>query len=113
MTIKAFAWAYNFVSAWLSWVQGLPSWQAVKRIFDDFIHWAHKLKHVGRFGAFFSTPVHQHALAQPLSYPMSEKGHSPRYVRFTPESDHSRHESELTRSAKSKHRTTYTNGLKE
>src|SRR5674476_398877 len=36
------------------------------------------------FGAFFSTPVHQHALAQLLSYPMSKKGHSPRYVRFTP-----------------------------
>jgi len=27
------------------------------------------------FEAFFSTPIHQHALAQPLSYPMSEIGH--------------------------------------
>jgi hypothetical protein len=52
MTIKVFAWAYNFVSAWLSWVQALPSWQAVKRSFDDFIHWAHKLKHGGRVRGF-------------------------------------------------------------
>ncbi|HEY5504016.1 MAG TPA: hypothetical protein VIK28_02570 [Sedimentisphaerales bacterium] len=47
MTIKAFAWTFNFVSGWLTWVQTLPPWQAVKQNFDDFIHWAHKLKHAG------------------------------------------------------------------
>ena len=47
MTIKAFAWAYNFVLGWLTWVQGLPPWQAVKYSFDDFIHWAYKLKYGG------------------------------------------------------------------
>ena len=45
MMIKAFAWIYNFVSGWLTWVQALPPWLAVKRSFNDFIHWAHKLKH--------------------------------------------------------------------
>jgi hypothetical protein len=39
MTIKEFAWAYNFISAWLTWAQALPLWQAVKLTFDDFIHW--------------------------------------------------------------------------
>jgi hypothetical protein len=48
MTIKAFAWSYNYVSVWLTWVQALPPWQAVKRSFNDFTHWAHKLKHGGQ-----------------------------------------------------------------
>ena len=48
MTINAFAWIYNFVSGWLTWIQALPPWQAVKRSSDYFIHWAHKLKHGGR-----------------------------------------------------------------
>jgi len=30
----------------------LPLWQAVKRSFDDFIHWAHKLKHGGLVRGF-------------------------------------------------------------
>jgi hypothetical protein len=47
MTIRAFAWSYNFVLGWLTWVQALPPWQAVKRNFTNFIHWAHKLKHGG------------------------------------------------------------------
>ena len=47
MTINAFALIYNFVSEWLTWVQALPPWRAVKRSFDDFIRWAHKL-HSGR-----------------------------------------------------------------
>jgi hypothetical protein len=51
MTIKAFAWTFNFVSGWLTWVQALPPWQAVKRSFDDFIRWAHKL-HGGRARGF-------------------------------------------------------------
>ena len=45
MTIKAFAWIYNFASEWLTWLQALPPWQSVKHKFDDFIHWAHKLTH--------------------------------------------------------------------
>jgi hypothetical protein len=42
LTIKAFAWIYNFVSGWLIWLQALPPWQAVQQKFDDFIHWAQK-----------------------------------------------------------------------
>jgi hypothetical protein len=45
MTIKAFAWIYNFASEWLTWLQGLPPWQSVKHKFDDFIHWARKVIH--------------------------------------------------------------------
>jgi len=47
MTIKAFAWIFYFVSGWLTWIKTLPPWQAVKQNVDDFIHWAHKLKHAG------------------------------------------------------------------
>src|ERR1039457_5081110 len=39
LTIQAFAWMYNYVSEWLTWIKALPPWQAVKRSFDDFIHW--------------------------------------------------------------------------
>ena len=52
MTIKAFAWIYNLASGWLTWLQALPPWQSVKRYFDDFIHWAHKLNHDGRARGF-------------------------------------------------------------
>ena len=52
MTIKAFALIYNFVLGWLTWVQALPPWRAVKRSFDDFIRWAHKLTHGGRARGF-------------------------------------------------------------
>ena len=52
MKIKAFAWAYNFVWGWLTWLQELPPWQAVKHTFDDFIHWAHKLNHDARARGF-------------------------------------------------------------
>ena len=48
MKIKAFAWVYNFVLGWLTWLQALPSWQAVKHTFVNFIHWAHKLNHEAR-----------------------------------------------------------------
>jgi len=48
LTIKAFAWIYNFVSEWLIWLQALPPWQAVKDNFDDFSQWAHKLNHDDR-----------------------------------------------------------------
>ena len=48
LTIKAFAWIYNFVSGWLTWLQALPPWQSVKHNFDDFIHWAHKLNRDGQ-----------------------------------------------------------------
>jgi hypothetical protein len=33
MTIPAFAWAYNFIHGWLSYLQSLPPWQAVMRRF--------------------------------------------------------------------------------
>ncbi|MGC1639254.1 MAG: hypothetical protein WA781_01280, partial [Pseudolabrys sp.] len=36
LTIKAFALVYNFVLGWLTWIQALPSWQAVKDSFDRF-----------------------------------------------------------------------------
>lgn len=52
LTIKAFAWIYNFVSGWLIWLQALPPWQAIKHNFDDFIQWAHKLNHDGRAQGF-------------------------------------------------------------
>ena len=48
LTIKAFALVYNFVWGWLSWMQALPSWQAVKDNFDRFINWARKLNHDAR-----------------------------------------------------------------
>src|SRR4029077_6599280 len=52
MTIKAFAWIYNFVFGWLTWLQALPAWQSVKYNFDYFIHWAHKLNRDGRARGF-------------------------------------------------------------
>jgi hypothetical protein len=52
MKIKAFAWVYNYASGWLTRLQALPSWQAVKRAFDDFIHWARKLNHDARARGF-------------------------------------------------------------
>ena len=48
MTIKAFAWIYNFASEWLTWLQALPPWQSAKHQFDNFVLWAHKLNHDGR-----------------------------------------------------------------
>ena len=52
LTIKAFALVYNFVWGWLTWIQALPSWQAVKDSFDRFIHWARKLNHDARARSF-------------------------------------------------------------
>jgi len=52
MTIKAFAWIYNFAYAWLTWLKGLPAWQSVKHNFDYFIRWAHKLNRDGRARGF-------------------------------------------------------------
>jgi len=52
MTIKAFAWIYNFAFGWLTWLQALPAWQSVKHYFDYFIHWAHKLNRDGRVRGF-------------------------------------------------------------
>jgi hypothetical protein len=52
MKIKAFAWTYNFVLGWLTWLKALPPWQAVKQAFDDFIRWAHKLNHHARARGF-------------------------------------------------------------
>ena len=33
MTIPAFAWAYNFIMGWLTYLKSLPPWQAVMRHF--------------------------------------------------------------------------------
>ena len=52
LTIKAFALVYNFVWGWLTWIQALPSWRAVKHSFDDFIQWARKLNHDARARSF-------------------------------------------------------------
>lgn len=52
MTIKAFAWGYNFVAGWLTWIQALPSWQAVKHSFAGFIRWARRLNHDARARGF-------------------------------------------------------------
>ena len=52
MTIKAFAWIYNFASEWLTWLQTLPPWQSAKHQFNNFVHWAHKLNRDGRAQGF-------------------------------------------------------------
>ena len=44
MTIKPFAWTYDFVAGWLTWLQALPPWQSVRRGFRDVVHWMKKLK---------------------------------------------------------------------
>jgi hypothetical protein len=33
MTIRAFAWTYNFIEGWISYLKSLPPWQAVMRSF--------------------------------------------------------------------------------
>jgi hypothetical protein len=33
MTIRAFAWTYNFIQGWLTYLKSLPPWQAVMRRF--------------------------------------------------------------------------------
>jgi hypothetical protein len=33
MTIKAFAWTYNYIMGWLAYLESLPPWQAVMRRF--------------------------------------------------------------------------------
>ena len=52
MTIKAFAWIYNFAFGWLTWLQALPAWQSVKHNFDYFINRLHKLNRDGRARGF-------------------------------------------------------------
>jgi fluoride ion exporter CrcB/FEX len=52
MTIKAFAWIYNFGSEWLNWLQTLPPWQSAKRQFNNFVRWAHKLNRDSRAQGF-------------------------------------------------------------
>jgi hypothetical protein len=43
MRIKAFVWTYHFVVGWLTWLQALPPWQAVRRRFRDLVRWMRKL----------------------------------------------------------------------
>ena len=52
MTIKAFAWIYNFAFGWLTWLQALPAWQSVKHNFDYFINLLHKLNRDSRARGF-------------------------------------------------------------
>ena len=52
MTIKAFAWTYNFAFGWLTWLQALPAWQSVKHNFDYFINRLHKLNRDSRARGF-------------------------------------------------------------
>lgn len=44
MTIRWFAWSYDFIVGWLNWVRSLPPWQAVQRSFLAFKRWARALK---------------------------------------------------------------------
>jgi hypothetical protein len=43
MRIKAFARTYDVVVGWLTWLQALPPWQAVRRGFRQLVHWMRKL----------------------------------------------------------------------
>ena len=52
MTIKAFAWIYNFALGWLTWLQALPAWQSVKHNFDYFINRLQKLNRDSRARGF-------------------------------------------------------------
>jgi hypothetical protein len=52
MTIKAFAWIYNFAFGWLTWLRALPAWQSVKHNFDYFINRLHKLNRDSRARGF-------------------------------------------------------------
>jgi hypothetical protein len=48
MKIKAFAWTYDFVVGWLTWLQALPPWQVVRRRFRDWVRWMRKLNRNAR-----------------------------------------------------------------
>jgi hypothetical protein len=48
MTIKAFARTYDFVVGWLTWLEALPPWQAVKRSFRNLVRWMRRLERDGR-----------------------------------------------------------------
>ena len=48
MTIKAFAWAYDFIVGWLMWLRALPPWQMIKRRFAEFRYWMRRLKRSGQ-----------------------------------------------------------------
>jgi hypothetical protein len=48
MKIKAFARTHDFVVGWLTWLQALPPWQAVRRRFRDLARWMKKLNRNAR-----------------------------------------------------------------
>jgi hypothetical protein len=48
MNIKAFAWTYYLVVGWLTWLQALPPWQAVRRRFRDLARWMRKFNRNAR-----------------------------------------------------------------
>ena len=43
MLIPAFAWTYNYVISWLSWLASIPAWQAVRRQFRLMVLWTGSL----------------------------------------------------------------------
>jgi len=43
MLIPAFAWTYNYVVGWLSWLAATPAWMAVRRRFRLIVHWSRSL----------------------------------------------------------------------
>jgi hypothetical protein len=43
MTIPAFAWTYNYIIGWLSWLGSLPAWKAVREKFRAMVHWTKSL----------------------------------------------------------------------
>jgi hypothetical protein len=52
MTIKAFAWIYNYVTGWLTWLRALPPWQNVKRRVRNFTQWARAMKRGAKYRGF-------------------------------------------------------------
>jgi len=43
MLIPAFAWTYNYVISWLTWLASIPAWQAVRRQFRLMVLWTGSL----------------------------------------------------------------------
>jgi hypothetical protein len=48
MRIRAFAWTYDFVVSWLTWLQALPPWQIVRYRFRGMVRWIRKLNRDAR-----------------------------------------------------------------
>jgi hypothetical protein len=48
MTIRSFAWTFDFVAGWLAWAKALPPWQTVQRSFDRLKVWVRVLQRRAR-----------------------------------------------------------------